>query len=442
MGKTEEFAEKLAINGGSKAKTTPNLPMFPGGLEIGEEERKELMEVLNRKYLFRYYGPEEFPSKVRELEVKFAGKIGSKYALAVNSCTSALITSLVACGVGPGDEVIVPGYTFFASCAAIVAAKAIPVIAEVDETLTLDPDDLERKITPYTKAVIPVHMRGVPCNMDRIMEIAKRHNLKVIEDVAQACGGTYKGKYLGTFGDCGCFSFQYHKIITAGEGGIIITDDDMLYDRCMGYHDTAACWRPDRFGEERYKGELFCGVNYRMSELTGAVLLAQLKKLDKLLSLMRRNQKIILNGIKDINGIKVRPVNDPDGDVGICVIFYLPREEITDRFASALQAEGIAAAGRSKIGVAAGASSKALPDWHIYSYWDHVIGKATPTKEGCPYTCPYYKGNAPDNYSNDMCPKTLEYLNRSIHLDVPAQLTEEDCKMIVKGIGKVASVLF
>ena len=433
--------EKLAIDGGPKAKTTLNPPMYPGGLEIGEEEKKELLEVIEHKYLFRYYGPEDFPSKVRKLEIKFAGKTGSKHALAVNSCTSALITSLIACGVGPGDEVIVPGYTFFASCAAIVAVKAIPVIAEVDETLTLDPADLKRKITPYTKAVIPVHMRGVPCNMTEIMEIAKKHNLKVIEDAAQACGGTYKGKYLGTFGDCGCFSFQYHKIITAGEGGIIITDDDLLYDRCMGYHDAAACWRPDRFGEERYKGELFCGVNYRMGELTGAVLLAQLKKLDNLLFLMRRNQKIVTNGIEDIKGIKIRPVNDTEGDVGICLIFYLPNEEIVDKFVQALQAEGIPAAGRSKVGIAPGEKSKRMPDWHIYSYWEHIIKKATPTKEGCPYTCPYYKGNAPDNYSRDMCPKTLDYLNKSVHLDLPAQLTEEDCKMIVKGIRKVSGAL-
>ena len=437
----EKSIEKLAIEGGPKAKTTPNYPMYPGGLEIGEEEKKELMEVIERKYLFRYYGPEEFPSKVRELEIEFAKKMGSKHALAVNSCTSALITSLIACGVGPGDEVILPGYTFFASCAAIVAAKAIPVIAEVDETLTLDPDDLEKKITPYTKAVIPVHMRGVPCNMDRIMKIAKEHNLKVVEDTAQAIGGTYKGKHLGTFGDCGCFSFQYHKIITAGEGGIIVTKDDRLYDRCMGYHDAAACWRPDRFGEERYKGELFCGVNYRMGELSGAVLLAQLRKLDKLLSLMRRNQTIIINGIKEIKGIKVRPVNDPEGDVGICVIFYLPKEEIVDEFVQALQAEGIAATGRSKIALTPGKVSKGLPDWHIYSYWEHIIKKATANKKGCPYTCPYYKGNAPDNYSPEMCPKMLEYLNRSVHLDVPAQLTEEDCRKIAKGIGKVAGAL-
>ncbi len=198
--------ETLAIHGGQKAKTTPNYPMYPGGMEIGEEEKQQVLEVLDRKYLFRYYGPEQYPSKVRELETQFAAKVGSKYALAVNSCTSALITALVACGIGPGDEVIVPGYTFFASCAAIVAAKAIPVIAEVDETLTIDVDDIERKITPATKAILPVHMRGVPCDIDRIMALARKHNLKVIEDVAQAMGGTYKGKSLGTFGDCGCYS--------------------------------------------------------------------------------------------------------------------------------------------------------------------------------------------------------------------------------------------
>lgn len=140
------MSEKLAIYGGTKAKTTPNIPMYPGGLEIGEEEKKQVIEVIDRKYLFRYYGPEQYPSKVREFELKFAEKVGSKYALAVNSCTSALITSMIACGIGPGDEVIVTGYTFFASCASIVSAKAIPVICEIDETLTMEPDDIGKKI--------------------------------------------------------------------------------------------------------------------------------------------------------------------------------------------------------------------------------------------------------------------------------------------------------
>lgn len=421
---------KLAINGGEKAKTTSNSQMFPGGLEIGKEEMKQLKEVIDRQYLFRYYGPEKYPSKVKELEEKFAKKVGAKYALATTNCTGALISALTACKIGPGDEVIVPGYTFFASCAVIVAAKAIPVIAEVDETLTIDPDDIEKKITPSTKAIIAVHMRGVPCNMDRIMAIAKKHNLKVIEDVAQAMGGTYKGKYLGTYGDCGCYSFQYHKIITAGEGGMLVTNDEILYDRCMGYHDTAACWRPDRFAEQRYEGELFCGVNYRMSEITGAVMLAQFDKLDNILSLMRRNYGIIFEGIKNTPGIKVRPVNDPEGDVCICLIFYLDDSNKVPKFAEALTAEGIDAGE---------VYSSGIPDWHIYAHWKHVLQKKTATSEGCPWTCPYYKGSV--EYSENMNPNTLEYLSRVIHINIPPQLTIEDCDMITEGINKVAAEL-
>ncbi|MHB0998623.1 MAG: DegT/DnrJ/EryC1/StrS family aminotransferase [Armatimonadota bacterium] len=424
--------EELAINGGPKAKTTPKIPMYPGGLEIGEEEKKEVMEVLDRKYLFRYYGPEEYPSKVREFEVDFAEKMGAKHCLAVTSCTSALISALVAVGVGPGDEVIVNGYTFFASCAAIVAAKAIPVICEIDDSLTLDPNDLESKITEHTKAVIAVHMRGAPCDMDKITAICKKYNIKLIEDVAQACGGSYKGKKLGTFGDIGCFSFQYHKIITAGEGGACITNDANLYDRLMGYHDTAACWRPDRFGEERYRGELFCGVNYRMSELTGAVMLAQLRKLDTLLAQMRENKARIKSQISGLKGITFRRLNDAEGDTAICLMFMLDDKEKVGSFVDALQAEGVDAAG---------VFNKGIPDWHIYSHWKHIIEKATPTSDGCPYTCPHYKGDAPDKYSPDMCPNTNEVLSRTIHLDIPSQLTAEDCDMIAKGIKKVAEAL-
>ena len=182
----------LAINGGPKARKGANPPMFPGGLEIGDEEKREALEVLDRKYLFRYYGPAGCPSKVRELEVAFAEKMGSKYALATSSCTGALLSSLVACGIGPGDEVIVNGYTFFASAAAIVNIGAVPVIADVDDTLTLDPGDVEKRITPCTKAILAVHMRGAPCDMDRLVPLAKKHKLMLIEDVAQAsCPPTY-----------------------------------------------------------------------------------------------------------------------------------------------------------------------------------------------------------------------------------------------------------
>ena len=428
------MSEKLAIHGGPKAKTTPNFPMYPGGLEIGEDEKKEVMEVLDNKYLFRYYGPSNMPSKVRAFENAFKEKMGSPYALATSSCTGALISALVACGVGPGDEVLVTGYTFFASCASIVAAKAMPVICEVDETLTIDPADIEKKITPATKAIVAVHMRGVPCNMDAIMEIAKKHNLKVIEDCAQAVGATYKGKYVGTFGDCGCFSFQYHKTITAGEGGMVLCKDARIYDRACSYHDTAACWRPDRFAEQRFEGELFCGSNFRMSELAGAVMCAQLRKLDGLNALMRDHQKRIINQIKDTKGIKVRPCNDPEGDTGICLMFYLDAPEKVGPFCEALQAEGVNAAGVFNSGI---------PDWHIYAHWKHVIQKKASNEICCPWDCPYHekKNPAPVEYAEDMNPKTLEYLGRVVHLDIPAQMTDEDCDMIAKAINKVAAVL-
>lgn len=424
--------EQLAIYGGPKAKTTPNYPMYPGGLEIGEEEKKQVLEVLDNKYLFRYYGPSGVESKVRAFENAFKEKMGSKYALATSSCTGALISSLVACGIGPGDEVIVTGYTFFASCAAIVSAKAIPVIAEVDETLTIDPIDIEKKITPATKGLVVVHMRGVPCNMDAIMDIAKRHNLRVIEDCAQAVGATYKGQYVGTFGDCGCFSFQYHKTITAGEGGMILCKDARIYDRCCSYHDTAACWRPDRFAEQRFEGELFCGSNYRMSELAGAVMLAQLGKLDRLNAAMRSHQRRIIEQIKDTKGIKVRPCNDPEGDTGICLMFYLDAPEKVAPFCEALKAEGVEASGVFNSGI---------PDWHIYAHWKHILHKKTSSDVCCPYECPYHvKNPEPVEYAEDMNPHTLEYLGKVVHLDIPAQMTDEDCDMIAKAINKVAEV--
>lgn len=426
------MSRELAIDGGRPAKTTPNIPMYPGGMEIGEEEKKAVCEVIDHKYLFRYYGPEGFSSRVELLEEEFAKKMGVKHVLAVNSCTSALISSLVAVGVGPGDEVILPGYTFFASCAVVPVVKAIPVFAEIDDSFTLAPDDFERKITSRTKAVIPVHMRGVPCEMDRIMEIAKKHNIKVVEDTAQACGGTFKGKYLGTFGDCNAYSFQYHKIITSGEGGIVATNDELLYDRAQMYHDVGACWRPGgqekRFASSRYEGELFPGVNFRMAELTAAVARVQLGRLDGLIGKMRKNKKRIKDAISNLKGIKFRRLNDPEGDTAIALFFSLPTAELTKKTAKALKAEGISANS---------VYDKGMPDWHIYRHWEMIHNKWTATHEGCPYTCPFYKGPEP-KYSADMLPFTSDLLSKSIQIDIPPQLTERDCDMIAEGIRKVA----
>jgi len=420
----------LAINGGPKAKPTPNLPMFPGGLEIGKEEKKEVLEVLDNKYLFRYYGPKESPSKVKALEEQYAKLIGTKHGLALNSCTSALISALVAVGVGPGDEVIVPSYTFFATCAAVVAARAIPIVAEVDRSLTMDPADLEKKISPRTKAVIPVHMRGMPAKMDRIMEIARKHKLSVIEDVAQANGGSYRGKMLGSFGDIGCFSLQFHKIITSGEGGILVTDSDLFYTRAQAYHDVAACWRKDRFAPPEFEGEIFFGVNYRMSELTGAVALAQFRKLNDILGRMRRNKKLIKDAIAHLKGIEFREVTDDAGDTAICIVFFLPRADQVEEFVKTLHAEGVEAGG---------IYNKGVPDWHMYPHWKMLIDKMMPTKQGCPFNCPQ-SGPVPD-YKPDACPATMAWLGRSVHMDIPPQLTPKDCEQIAEGIRKVASVL-
>jgi len=365
--------------------------------------------------------------QVGQLEREFAEKFGVKYALAVNSATSALISALIACGVGPGDEVIVPGYTFFATASAVVVAKGIPVIAEIDETLTIDPEDIEKKITPQTKAIMPVHMRGLPANMDKIMEIAKKHNLKVIEDSAQADGGSYKGKRLGTFGDAGCFSFDFYKIIATGEGGMIVTDDEKIYIRAQSWHDTAACWRPNRYERERMSGELFCGENYRMSQVHAAMGLVQLKKLDNYLSSLRRNKKILMENLNNLKGLKLAPINDIDGDCATDLILLTESGERAKEISQKLREEKIPAGG---------IYDKNIRDWHIYRYWEHIIEKKTPTEEKCPYTCPYYKGKLPD-YSPDMCPKTLDILSRVITIGISENWNEEEIKEIankIKGI--------
>lgn len=423
--------DELALYGGSPLKTTSNIPMFPGGMEINEEEKKAVMEVLERKYLFRYYGPEQYPSKVKELEEVFAKRWASKHALGLTNCTSALITAMVAAGVGPGCEVIIPSYTFIATCNAVLNAKAIPVICEVDDTLTLDPVDLENKITEKTKAIIPVHMRGVPCNMDKIMDIAQKYNIIVIEDVAQAIGGSFKGKLLGTFGDIGCFSLQYHKIITSGEGGVLITDNDLYYHRAQNYHDAAACWRTDRFAPEEFPGELFPGVNFRMDEITGAIALVQLKRLDDLVLRMKRLKERIKHQIDNIKGIEFRRLNDEEGDTAICLIFFVNNTEKTEIFARALKAEGIDAGA---------VFDKGVPDWHVYAHWKHLHDKVTATSEGCPYKCPFYTGQEPE-YTPDLCPNTNEYLGKSIHVNIPPQMTDEDADLIAKAIRKAANAI-
>lgn len=403
----------------------PLPPMYPGGMRIDEEEERAVLEVLRTKRLFRYYGPNPGASKVAEFEQAFSQFTGAKYAVAVTSGTAALICGLIGLGVGPGDEVIVPAYTWIASASAVVAVGAVPVLAEVDESLTLDPLDLEQKITPYTRAVIPVHMRGAPCRLDRIMEVARKHELKVLEDVAQANGGSYQGRRLGTFGDAGAFSLQFNKIITSGEGGVVITDQEQVWKRLVMYHDTIGGQR-NNIPEE----EILPGVNFRMPELLGAVAGVQLKRLDLLLEIMRRNKQVLKESMAEIaqrKGVTFRALNDPAGDTGIALVFLAPDAASAKRVSAALEAEG------------ANAWLLYTPeqvDYHVYPHWSPIMHQRTWTPTGGPWR----NHPRPIAYAPNMCPRTLDLLSRAVHLDVSPELTGENLEELADALNKALEV--
>src|SRR6476661_7023221 len=293
----------LARDGGTPARTRPEAPMFPGGMEVGREEIGALTRVLESKNLFRYYGVGKGPDEVASFEREFAELMGAKPTLCITAGSSALICALIGAGVGEGDEVIVPAYTWNATPNAVLASRAMPVLAEVDESLTLDPGDVERRITTRTRAIVPVHMRGAPADMTALTAIAERHGLVLIEDVCQAAGATFRGRRLGTFGDAGAFSLQFNKIITTGEGGVMITDRDDLYEFAIDVHDCAGSLRRGA-GLPR-----FAGWNFRASELQGAVARVQLTRLDGLLTRMRANQHRLAERIESLPGLTFRRAN-------------------------------------------------------------------------------------------------------------------------------------
>jgi dTDP-4-amino-4,6-dideoxygalactose transaminase len=422
-------------------KAVPQLGPYPS--KIGKEELLEVLDLwqfspetekqitalvhaeskLQGPHLFRYYNPR--PSKVEAAEKAFAELLGVKHCLAVNSCTSALIAAYRALGVGAGDEVIVPAYTFFATAATVVAANAIPVIVDVDESLCLDAAAVDKAITKRTKAIVPVHMRGAPAAMDAILDVANRKGVPVIEDCAQAGGGSYHGRRLGSIGTMGCFSFDYYKVQASGEGGFVTTNDEWLYTRAQSWHDTAACWRPDRYGHERKSGELFCGENYRMSELQGAVALAQIRKTDAMLTGYRRAFKRIQDGIRRIDGLTFRQVADPAGDTCICLVFFLKNAEQTEKATNVMQTEGVPAGG---------IYDKKVRDWHIYTYWEHILDRKHAAADGLPWSA--VPGEELPRYAKDACPHTLELLSRAIMIDINWHYSDQDCDNIIEGINR------
>ncbi len=395
------------------------------GFEVfGKEERKEVMDVMETGVLMRYGFDAERKGvfKVRQFEEEFAAYCGSAYALGVTSGSAALKVALTALDIGPGDEVIVPAFTFIATYEAVLEAGAIPVMADIDDSLNLDPDDIINKMTTYTKAVIPVHMCGAPANIEKIVDIARKSNLLVLEDNAQAAGGAYHGKKLGTFGTMGIFSLDYYKTITSGEGGMVITDSKELYDRSDWYHDHG---HDHNFKVSRaMEGRSILGFNYRMNELQGAVGLAQFRKLDMIIAAQKKNKNAIKDLLKDVRGLQFRNISDPAGDTATFLGFNLPDAASTERFQAALAAEGVDTVcyKRNK--------------WHYVPNWEHLLAWATANSKKFPFTYPAYRGKV--DYGIHLIPKAEDLLGRTLFMAIPILMPEERLEKISRGIKKAA----
>ncbi len=337
---------------------------MPGFELIGKEEQNEINHLFDNSGILFRHGFDNLRNgiyKVQEFEKNFAEYMSVEGALAVTSGTAALKVALEALGIKKGDEVITSAFTFVATVEAIVETRAVPVIANVDKTLNISVEDIERKITSKTKAIIVIHMLGIATDMDAILEIAKKHDLKVIEDTAWGCGGEYKGKKLGTIGDIGCFSFDFAKTMTTGEGGMIIAKDIEILEKAKAYHDHGHENNPclPRWEDSRSSS----GFNYRMSELQGAVGIAQLRKLDYIVDKQIENKNKIVNYLKDSFGENIefrkKPRDSKDTSDALVIITE-----------SNLMARKI----RDKL-LSVGFGTKILPEaitWHFAGDWNHI----------------------------------------------------------------------
>ncbi len=416
-----KVGEKLAIEGGTPV-IQREFNRYKGAAVIGEEEKRAVMEVLDSRSLFRYYGP-NFLSKVATFEKNFAGFVGTKHAAAAANGTAALRMGLGAAGIGAGAEVIVPAVTFIASVGAIVANRARPVFAEVDDLLQLDPNDLERCLTPRTRAIMPVHLGGTAVDMDPVLAFARKHNLKVVEDAAQSCGSFYKGRHVGTLGDIGCFSFQLEKNITSGEGGIVVTDDPELFRRAVIYSDQGGQFWTSHAGiRDTVGGQPVIGENLRLNEIAGAILDCQLQKLNEIMQRIERNTGIIREALQAIPGLQLAPYSPDRNRHSLGVLTYFPNGEQADKFVKALQAEGVPA-GKVYGGKPVYAAPQILNQWTL--------------TEGGPFEISSYFPE-PIKYSMGMCPRTEDLLNRCVSVSVGPFYEEEDLDDLIVGVQKVA----
>jgi 8-amino-3,8-dideoxy-alpha-D-manno-octulosonate transaminase len=335
---------------------------MPGFELWGAEERKEVNDVLETGILMRYGfdGARKGVYKAKELEQEICKTFGSKYAQLTSSGTSALTTAMAALGIGAGDEIIMPTFTFVASFEAVISVGAVPVLVDIDDTLTLDPEAVKNAITPRTKCIMPVHMCGSMADLNALKEICEQHDLILLEDACQSIGASYNGKMVGTIGDAGTFSFDFVKTITCGEGGVVMTNNEDVYIKCDGYTDHGH----DHKGGADRGADLhpFVGYNYRISELHAAVGLAQIRKVDNFLQIQKRNYSALKQILSQVPEVTFRRIPDPQGDSCTFISWFLPTEEITKAVVEEMKAQGILA----------GNFYWYNNNWHYISKWDHL----------------------------------------------------------------------
>lgn len=394
---------------------------MPGYELWSDKERKEVNDVLETGILMRYGfdGPRKGIWKSKELEAAICTTFGSKYAQLTSSGTAALSTAMAALGIGYGDEIITPVFTFVASFEAILSVGAIPVFVDVDDTLTLSPDAVRKAITSKTKAIMPVHMCGSMADMDALQEICKQHKLLLLEDACQSIGATYKGKSLGTIGDAGTFSFDFVKTMTCAEGGVVLTNNENFYLHADGYTDHGHDHKGIDRGADLHP---FIGYNYRISELHAAVGLAQIKRLPEFLATQKKNHRLLKEILSTVSAISFRRIPDTEGDSCTFLSWFLPTEEITRAVAAEMKLQGI------------------LPgnfywydnNWHYISNWDHL--KNTTTLNALH---PEFKASVIHHATKDFSASDV-VMSRCISTSISLLWTEEQIKD--KGEKMVAAI--
>ena len=423
---------KLAIDGGVPVRTRPLPQEWCGAHFMDEQETEAAARTCRSKTLFRYYGL-NLQNEVSQLESEFAAYLGVRFALAVSSGTGALQVAMGALGIGPGDEVLIPGYFWVSTVAAVVRSGAIPVLVDCDDTFDMDPADAARKITPRTRAILVVHMGGVIGHIRELVAWARSHGLKVVEDCAQAAGASQGGVKAGAFGDLAIFSFQMNKHMTSGEGGMLVTSDENLYRRAFAVHDLGyARNEAGRLVMDDPSLQLW-GIGCRMSELTGAVARVQLKKLDRITRAMRTAKLAIKEALKDV--LTFREVPDPGGDAGSFLMTVLPTRAQSLAFVAALRAEGIVAD-------KGGLYPIHMDDWGLHLYYNvaSLVNKRSVSGLSV-WQLAENRASADVSYEKGTCPHLDDLISRTVICCVASVLTDGDVSDIIAAYRKVAAVV-